>query len=98
MKEKAKKIITIGIFSTLFLMLSLGVIYATNIISSKGELNDDGEIDYEDVYLLEMHLIHKKTLPEEKLKNADMNGDGKITVTDLTLIIKKIEKTLDYEV
>ena len=93
---KNKFLLRISICIPIFLLIFLGVIYATNI--NKGELNDDGEIDYEDVYLLEMHLIHKKTLPEEKLKNADMNGDGKITVTDLTLLIQKIEKTLDYEV
>lgn len=65
---------------------------------NKGELNGDGQIDYADVHLLEMHLIHKQELAEDKLKNADMNSDGEITVTDLTLLIQKIEKKLDYEV
>ncbi len=98
MKEKAKKIITISIFSTLFLMLSLGVIYATNIISSKGELNDDGIIDYNDASLLESHLIHIQDLPEDKIFNADMDSDGEIMVTDLSLLIKKIENEREYTV
>ena len=98
MKEKTKKIIIISICSILFLMLSLGVIYATNIISSKGELNDDGIIDYNDVSLLERHLIHIQDLPEDKISNADMNSDGEITVTDLSLLIKKIENKREYTV
>ena len=98
MKEKVSKMIKISICSALFLMLSLGVIYATNILSSKGELNDDGIIDYGDVSLLESHLIHVRTLPEEKLSNADMNSDGEITVTDLSLLIRKIENKRDYHV
>jgi len=98
MQEKTKKIIIISICSTLFLMISLGVIYATDIISSKGELNDDGIIDYNDVTLLEEHLIHIKDLPEDKISNADMNSDGKITVTDLSLLVKKIEDKREYNV
>ena len=93
---KNKLVLTIIIFISVIL-ITFGVIYANNI-ASKGELNDDGEINYADVSLLEMHLIQLKELPEDKLSNADMNNDGQITVTDLTLLVKKIEKTLDYEV
>ena len=93
---KNKLILAISIFIAVIL-ISFGVIYANNI-ASKGELNDDGEINYADVSLLEMYLIHLNELPEDKLSNADMNSDGQITVTDLTLLVKKIEKTLDYEV
>ena len=89
MKEKTRKISKISMCLALFLILSLGVIYAANVISSKGELNDDGIIDYSDVNLLEKHLIHLQALPEEKHTNADMNGDGEITVTDLSLLIKR---------
>lgn len=89
--------IKISICISIFLVMFLGVIYAANY-TSKGELNDDGKVNYADVSLLELHLVHSKSLPEEKLKNADMNGDGEITVTDLNLLIKKIEKGLEYEV
>ncbi len=89
--------IKISICISIFLVMFLGVIYAANY-TSKGELNDDGKVNYADVSLLELHLIHSKSLPEEKLKNADMNSDGEITVTDLNLLIKKIEKGLEYEV
>ena len=77
-------------------IISLGVVYANYI--SKGELNDDGQINYDDVNILQQHLIHKKQIPQEKIKNADMNNDGKITVTDVSLLINKIENIRDYKV
>lgn len=78
---------------------AMGTIYAAvSSFVTKGELNDDGEINYSDVHLLELHLIHKQDLPDDKLEKADMNNDEKLTVTDLTLLIQKIERTLDYQV
>lgn len=84
-------IIATGIISSQL----VGTIYA---VAQKGELNDDGAINYEDVLLLEQHLIDLNSLPEDKYTNADMNSDGKLTVTDLTLLVQKIENTLDYEI
>lgn len=76
-----------------------GTTYATIIDNSKkGEVNDDGLIDYTDVELIEKHLIGLENLPENKLENADLNNDQKITVTDLTLLIKKIENKRKYVV
>ncbi len=89
-------LIKISIFVIIFLLISLGVIYATN--ANKGELNDDGIIDYSDASLLERHLINLELLPEEKRDNADLNNDGKITVTDLSLLIKKIENKREYNI
>ena len=97
-KSKIQYILRIGIIFILLLVMFLGVIYAVSNLPEKGELNDDGEVNYADVSLLQLHLIHLQELPEDKLENADMNNDGKITVTDLTLLIQKIEKQLDYEV
>src|SRR5699024_8852724 len=54
--------------------------------------------DYTDVELLERHLIGLELLAENRQKDADMNSDGSLTVTDLSLLIRKIERTLDYEV
>ena len=62
----------------------------------KGELNGDGLIDYADVGLVEKHLIQLEKLPDENLENADLNDDKKITITDLTLLIKKIENKREY--
>ena len=96
--SKTKFLFRISICFALVVILFLGVIYAATTFASKGELNGDGAINYADVNLLEMHLINLKQLPEDKLENADMNNDGKITVTDLTILIQKIENKLNYEV
>lgn len=96
--DKQKKFMSffiIGILSFEF----IGTAFAATLdFSGKGELNDDGEIDYADVNLLELHLIDLKKIEDETIENADMNSDGKITVTDLTLLIQKLEETLDYDV
>ena len=87
-----------SIILAIFIVISLSVIYAVSDFASKGDLDGNGKVDYEDVKLLEEYLIHTKTLELEKTDVADMNNDNLITVTDLTLLIQKIEKTLDYEV
>lgn len=91
-------------FMVLFIVLTLSFEFigttakAFYDFSQKGELNDDSVVDYIDVNSLESHLISLNKLPESKYENADMNSDGKITVTDLTLLVQKLENTLDYEV
>jgi len=99
-KDENKKHVNMFFIVTLmsvgFLLFS-GSVYAAYHLF-KGELNEDGQINYDDLKLLELHLINKKILPSYLLENADMNSDDKITVTDLTLLVQKLEKTLDYEV
>lgn len=50
-----------------------------------GDLNQDGTIDSMDRTILENYLIDKYRYPltEDQLKLADLNGDGKITESDL---------------
>ena len=80
-------------------ILFAGTVYAAyNDFLFKGELNGDSEINYNDLKLLQFHLIHQSILPDDVLENADMNSDGDITVTDLTLLVQKLENTLDYKV
>ncbi len=87
--------ITIGLISTQF----IGTVFATAInFALLGELNGDNEVNYADTELLEQHLIHLKNIPENYLANADMNFDKQITITDLTLLIHKLEDKLDYHV
>ena len=88
-------LLIVGVLSATF----IGSIYSAAVIfAEKGELNNNEQINYLDVRLLEEHLIKLNLLTDDKLENADMNSDGKITVTDLTLLVQKIEKTRDYEV
>ncbi len=97
-KDKSKSInlslIVLGIILTEFIGITSAYAYD---FSKKGQLNGDSEINYADVSLLELHLIQLKNLPDDKLEFADMNMDGKITITDLTVLIQKIEKTLEYD-
>lgn len=67
-------------------------IYANTNTNLKGNLNKDLKIDYEDINLLEEHLIHIKNLENDKINNADINEDKTISVTDLSLLVKYIEE------
>lgn len=94
MNNKKHFMLMILISAIVSLQLS-NVVYA---MTQKGELNGDKEINYVDVTLLQQQLIDLKLLPKNLLENADMNSDGRLTVTDLSLLIQKIENNLDYEV
>ena len=64
----------------------------------KGDVNGDGIVDYVDVRLLQDHLIDLELLSEEKWNAADMNSDGSLTVTDLSLLVQAAENAADYQV
>lgn len=94
-KEINKQIKKISVFVIGIISIStITQVYATLI--EKGELNGDGKVSYDDITLLERHLIKLEMLPKDKQPNADMNGDKYLTVTDLALMVKKVEKTLEY--
>lgn len=95
---KNKKMIMILIIAAISLQTIGTATVAASSFSSKGEVNGDGQIDYRDIELLELFLIHQGELSESGIKNGDMNSDGSITVTDLTLLVRKVEKNLNYEV
>jgi hypothetical protein len=97
--NKKKKGFVISFCAVIISIQLFGSVYtAFSAFALKGALNDDDVIDYADANLLEKHLIHLESLPEEKLENADMNSDGYLTVTDLSLLVQKIEDLLEYEV
>lgn len=89
------RMLTGAVIITATMTFVAGSAYA---FAGKGDLNGDGTVDYNDVYMLQKHLIALEPLPENKQNAADMNFDGKLTITDLSLLIRKIEKTVDYEV
>jgi len=95
--EKRKYMIFIiaGIICVEFIGTSVALAIT---FAQRGELNGDGQINYADASLLELHLVNLKALSNEYVENADMNSDGKITVTDLSLLIQKLENKLEYEV
>lgn len=95
-KIKNKKIIGMFLIFAVTAQIAGSTYAVVKEIVQKGELNDDGLIDYSDVELVQKHLIGLENLPVDKLGNADLNDDKKITVTDLTLLIKKIENKRKY--
>lgn len=94
-KDSYYTFIIISLLSLVFFETVSAFSYDFN---NKGELNGDGQVNYLDANLLELHLINLKYLPKDKHNNADISSDGKLTVMDLSLLIQKIENTLDYTV
>ena len=82
------KLLTGVIVFTAALLLTSGSVYGS---SGKGDLNGDGGTDDADVELLEKHLIERELLPEDRRDAADLNGDGSLTVTDLALLVRRVE-------
>ena len=58
-----------------------------------GDVNINGKLDNQDVQWLQYYINNKKD-PDKWFNHvcADMNFDGKITSTDLTLLKKKINQ------
>lgn len=104
---KRKKFLMVFINKKLFTSL-IGLLAVGEVVTSayvfvvpyytKGKINDDNKIDYVDVNAIQEHIIEEKIINEDNLKNADMNSDGKITITDLSLLIRKVENILEYDV
>lgn len=82
----------------LIILCSLVAVNQIYAYTKKGELNQDGVIDHADIVLLEKHLISLTTLTDAQQKVADMNSDGELTVTDLSILLKRVEKTIKYDV
>ena len=86
------------LLAVLVLLLVMMAAINAYTVHRKGELNGDGIIDDADVILLEKHLVSLGQLSEEQQRTADMNSDGWLTVTDVSLLLKKAEGSTDYTV
>lgn len=76
-------------------VLVVGGVYASGW---KGDLDGSGNCDYTDIHLLQKHLIGLEELPASFHRAADLNNDGRLTVADLALLVRNVEKNLDYTV
>ena len=72
-----------------------GIVYG---LQKKGDLNDDSLVDYDDVALFARHMVGLDSMDTTQRLAADMDSDGRLTVTDLALLIRAVEKTVRYEV
>lgn len=61
-----------------------------NATYTKGDVNNDGNVDKIDVSLVLKHISGSKILNNEKANAADYNGDGKINTLDTIEMLKKI--------
>lgn len=55
-----------------------------------GDVNPDGNVNTDDVALLQKYLVKKETLTDGQLENADINNDNSINVFDLILLKRMI--------
>ena len=53
----------------------------------KGDINEDGKVNSEDLKLLKEHLNGEKELSEEQLQYADLNDDGKVDLNDYRFFV-----------
>lgn len=55
-----------------------------------GDVNCDGEVNFDDVSMFYSYTLNKVELSAEGLLNADFNGDGTANTADITMIYKYI--------
>lgn len=65
-------------------------------VSIEGDINEDGQIDEKDFKAIEYYFMRGKTNGHFSEKNADVDGDGKITIKD-AWEVRKIVDGLYYQ-
>lgn len=96
LKLSKKQLFILFLFGSSLLITKVSLVVNAEI--SKGDINNNNLIDYEDIRLLERHLVHLDSLDENGIDSADMNNDGILNIQDLSLLVKKVERLITYEV
>ncbi len=67
---------------------SVGTDYTLNVkyVPIKGDLNENGKLDIEDVTIIQRHVAEFSFISEKQTAIADYNGDDKIDINDATAI------------
>ncbi|MBR0491106.1 MAG: dockerin type I repeat-containing protein [Clostridia bacterium] len=95
--NKTKKIISI-----IMLVVLLGITFlATNTFAAtrlagdtnikKGDMNGDNRVNVTDLAILNAYFAGKRTLSDEIKERADVDGNGKLTKEDATLLSLKVK-------
>ncbi len=105
-KKKTSVIIGILIFSIGLLTIILNCINITN----KGDVNKDGEKNYDDVREISEYLLNitNSNIADEnnsssisnksfRYYNADYNNDGKITISDVASLTEDLKEKVNYK-
>lgn len=96
MKKRGKTIIMIVIM-VILLILRVSYNYASNILIEKGDIDQNSQIDEKDIYKIKSKIVGLLNFSNEEISLMDMNYDGKITVTDLSILRKKINQQISPE-
>ena len=75
------------------ILISYGTVFTKTDIFV-GDINQSSVIDDEDIEIMQEYLIKLKDITS--LEQADMNGDNKLSIIDLSLLIKK-QKECPYD-
>lgn len=75
------------------ILISQGTVFAASEIFV-GDINQSSVIDDEDIEIMQEYLIKSKDVTS--LKQADMNNDSKLSIIDLSLLIKQ-QKECPYD-
>ncbi|MCR5809277.1 MAG: InlB B-repeat-containing protein [Clostridiales bacterium] len=59
-------------------------------VNLRGDVDCDGDVDFEDVSAFYAFILNKTTLTVQGLINADMNGDGLANTADISLIYRAL--------
>ena len=54
--------------------------------ASQGDVNNDGTLSIADIVSLQKHIINVQKLNRNNLSIADMNGDGRVNIFDLSIL------------
>ena len=69
---------------------NLSVEEITDFTGGKGDVNDNGYLEQEDLELVLRYINKRVDFTAEQLKEADVNGDGEVNTGDLSLIMRKV--------
>ena len=62
----------------------------TYLISQNVDMNGDYNVDIFDIILIMNHILELLDLDDEQVSLADLNGDGVLTIEDITILISSI--------
>ena len=68
------------------LVISINNKETTFIVSIKGDVSSDGNIDISDLAMVKAKMLNKVNLSNAPLKSADINHDGNVDISDLAMI------------
>ncbi len=75
--------------------LSLVPTADVGLTRGSGDVDLNGEVDHPDIIALKMYFNGETELSEQQLANADVSGDGKVTIYDYSLIYAEYYELLD---